>query len=464
MESSSKVILITIPSLSHISPILPIVKNLIDNFNYKFIIYSTQNYKQQIEKTGAEFRSFHSTSALPQQQQNDNETLKIKVNLKSNQRVSRTSLYISELIDIAENNTIYLAKEIDKEKPDLILYENTALHANLTIRLLTENYNLINENTDRLKLPVIYFSTTFLHEKYVYPNDNELKLSSSFNVDELINIAIDKEFLIQRAKILYSKFGIKYIDPFDEAFIAADSKLTNLVFILPELHPRVYLYHRNNKFIGTIINQDHLSNDLTNYNYIFQPLDINFDDINRKIVVYVYLSFKFNENIGIYLKIFNIFLQNSTKFTVLISFNHQCIDKFEKMLKDYQLTLNDNFLIVTNVPKLEILKRSNIFITNCDIYNVNESLYSGVPMLCIPITDNQLLIAHRISTELGLGIFIDFTCFNNEDFLNSINNLINDYSYKNNCLEYSKLFREYDAKYNATKIICDFIDVNKKII
>ena len=68
MASSSKVILITIPSLSHINPMLPIVKNLIENFNYKFIIYSTQNYKKQIENTGAEFRSFHSTSPLSQQQ------------------------------------------------------------------------------------------------------------------------------------------------------------------------------------------------------------------------------------------------------------------------------------------------------------------------------------------------------------------------------------------------------------
>ena len=476
----TKVILITIPSSSHINPLLPIVHNLIKNFRYKFIVYSTSCYKLQIEKVGAEFRQFQIAQQLAEAQQHEDNDEKIKIEtiIKPNQRISRLALFITNLIDIAENNILYLAKEIYKEKPDLILFENVALHASLTIRLLRENFLLIDKTLNDIlfarKLKVMYFSTTFLEENSVYPNEDELKISNSFNIDELVKIAIDRELVSTRAQAISVNFGISFIDPFHETF-NADSRIINLILILPELHPRVYVYHRNKKFIGSIVDDNFTKNDTISSNSNYSKLIVNSvlqefeqlksvsqqksSSLDKRHLIFIYLNCKLDENLDNYLKILDAFSSMSlNKLMIIISFNSQGSYAFDKLLKENNLKLNENIITVTNIERLEILKRSSAFITNGDISTINESLFCGVPILCLPVTSNQILNAHRISTELELGLTIDFTCFNKQEFIDTVNSLIHNSSYREKCKEFSKFYKKYQTSDIATKIINDFLN------
>src|SRR5215468_3454878 len=67
-----------------------------------------------------------------------------------------------------------------------------------------------------------------------------------------------------------------------------------------------------------------------------------------------------------------------------------------------------NVVVVSHAPQIEILKRSSLCITHAGLNTVLESLSSGVPMLALPITNDQPGVAARIANkEVGIVISPD---------------------------------------------------------
>jgi MGT family glycosyltransferase len=58
-----------------------------------------------------------------------------------------------------------------------------------------------------------------------------------------------------------------------------------------------------------------------------------------------------------------------------------------------------NVVVVSHAPQIEILKRSSLCITHAGLNTVLESLASGVPMLALPITNDQPGVAARIANK-----------------------------------------------------------------
>ena len=64
-----------------------------------------------------------------------------------------------------------------------------------------------------------------------------------------------------------------------------------------------------------------------------------------------------------------------------------------------------NVLTVAHAPQIELLKRSSLCITHAGLNTVLEALAFGVPLLAIPITNDQPGVAARIADkEVGLVI------------------------------------------------------------
>jgi zeaxanthin glucosyltransferase len=62
-----------------------------------------------------------------------------------------------------------------------------------------------------------------------------------------------------------------------------------------------------------------------------------------------------------------------------------------------------NVMVVSYVPQIEILKRSSLCITHAGLNTALESLSTGVPMIALPITNDQPGVAARIANKkLGL--------------------------------------------------------------
>ena len=68
------------------------------------------------------------------------------------------------------------------------------------------------------------------------------------------------------------------------------------------------------------------------------------------------------------------------------------------ILKD----LPDNFAIRPFVPQLDVLATADLFITHAGMNSVNEAIYYGVPMVAIPIGNDQPMVARRLE-DLHLG-------------------------------------------------------------
>jgi MGT family glycosyltransferase len=66
-----------------------------------------------------------------------------------------------------------------------------------------------------------------------------------------------------------------------------------------------------------------------------------------------------------------------------------------------------NCIVVNRAPQVELLKRSALCITHAGLNTVLESLTQGVPMVAIPVTNDQPGVAARIAyTKSGAYVSI----------------------------------------------------------
>lgn len=71
-----------------------------------------------------------------------------------------------------------------------------------------------------------------------------------------------------------------------------------------------------------------------------------------------------------------------------------------------QTKIPDNFTILPFAPQLDILPHANIFISHGGVNSVMESLWFGVPLVMVPQSSDQPVVAARVA-EMGLGITLD---------------------------------------------------------
>lgn len=66
----------------------------------------------------------------------------------------------------------------------------------------------------------------------------------------------------------------------------------------------------------------------------------------------------------------------------------------------------DNIHIYESVDQLSVLRKASVFLTHGGMNSVNEALYYGVPMVTVPMADDQPAVGAR-AEELGLGLNLD---------------------------------------------------------
>jgi len=90
-----------------------------------------------------------------------------------------------------------------------------------------------------------------------------------------------------------------------------------------------------------------------------------------------------------------------------------------------------NFIVRPQVPQLEVLQNSSLFVTHCGMNSVMESLYYGVPMVGLPQQGEQMMTARRIQ-ELGLGTSLEMNTLTVEQLRETVKAaMMNDYYRKN---------------------------------
>jgi len=111
-----------------------------------------------------------------------------------------------------------------------------------------------------------------------------------------------------------------------------------------------------------------------------------------------------------------------------------------------------NVLVVNQAPQIEILKRSSLCITHAGLNTVLESLSSGVPMLALPITNDQPGVAARIANK-KVGVVISPDQATPENFVTAIKQVLGDSTFWDNVRRVQKAIRSAEGLSVAADIL-----------
>ncbi|MCJ8014632.1 hypothetical protein MUG84_23380 [Paenibacillus sp. KQZ6P-2] len=112
----------------------------------------------------------------------------------------------------------------------------------------------------------------------------------------------------------------------------------------------------------------------------------------------------------------------------------------------------ENFIVRNYVPQLEVLQHTDLFITHGGMNSTSEALYYEVPLIVIPQTSDQPLVANRLE-ELHAGYRIDPHEVSVEKLQEAVQTVLSNPAYRENAKKVSKSFKEAGGVEKALKAI-----------
>jgi len=117
----------------------------------------------------------------------------------------------------------------------------------------------------------------------------------------------------------------------------------------------------------------------------------------------------------------------------------------------------DNVTLAPFVPQLDVLARADYFITHAGTGSAMEALYYGVPCVCIPQMDEQMLTARQM-VRLGVASTSMLRAEVTEDSLrDALTRLIEEPHYRENARRLSRQMRETGGCACAATGVIDFM-------
>ena len=111
-----------------------------------------------------------------------------------------------------------------------------------------------------------------------------------------------------------------------------------------------------------------------------------------------------------------------------------------------------NVMVVSYAPQIEVLERSTLCITHAGLNTVLESLSNGVPILALPITNDQPGVAARIANK-NVGVVVSADQASPEYFVAAIKRVLGDSTIRDNVRRMQKAIRSVDGLSIAAGIL-----------
>ena len=120
-------------------------------------------------------------------------------------------------------------------------------------------------------------------------------------------------------------------------------------------------------------------------------------------------------------------------------------------------------LIVEYAPQLELLQLASLTITHAGLNTTLESLSNGVPMVAIPIANDQPGVAARIAWT-GVGEFLPVSGLSVPKLRAAIKRVLTEDSYKQNAVRLQQAIQTAGGVSRAADIIEQAISTGKPVM
>jgi UDP:flavonoid glycosyltransferase YjiC (YdhE family) len=114
--------------------------------------------------------------------------------------------------------------------------------------------------------------------------------------------------------------------------------------------------------------------------------------------------------------------------------------------------LAGNCIAVAYAPQVELLRRATVCITHAGLNTALESLAAGVPMVAIPVTNDQPGVAARI-VYTGTGTVVPFRRLNRERLRRAVRRVLDEDGYRASARRLQTAIREANGLERAADII-----------
>jgi MGT family glycosyltransferase len=304
--------------------------------------------------------------------------------------------------------------EIVREKPDALLHDSLSLWGKIA-GLKTHTPTVALVPSMAINSRVILSQTPLLLDDYA----NALAHPVAFSG------------IVFKFFTTYVKRGLLPPSFFD---IFSNSEKLNIVFTSRQFQPLEHTFDEKHQFAGPII-------------YDRNEQQSKLTTKKNQPIIYVALGTVYNDNIHVYKSILAVLKKIGFESYVSIG-SYISIDE----LGD----LPSHIHIAPYFPQLEILAKASVFISHCGMNSVNESLYFGVPLLMLPIIQEQKMNAQRVE-ELGAGIYYKKQVIDDPQFAESIHSLLNDSKYAKAAQSVGKQLLESGGAKKAVERILEFV-------
>jgi MGT family glycosyltransferase len=274
-----------------------------------------------------------------------------------------------------------------------------------------------------LDMPAVNSCTSFVFQQNSFDSLQERQLRE-FAAG--VNERAQQEFQ-QLIKSVQAKYDVRIGSAYE---VYCNPAPLTVVYTSKRFQPGGESFDESYKFVGPSI-APRAQNE-----FDYSPLDTD-------NLIYISLGTVFNQVVDFYKLCFEAFAH--TKYSVILSVGRrtQAADLGE---------IPANFIVRNYVPQLEVLQHAKLFITHGGMNSASEGLYYGVPLIVIPQSADQPVVARRVD-EIGAGIRLEQEGLVAGELRKAAECVLNDASFRKACLDIGDSFRTAGGYHQAVEEI-----------
>jgi MGT family glycosyltransferase len=388
----ARVLLINAGAEGHINPTLGVVQELIGR--HEEVVYvATEQFRDRIERIGAKVITYDADRFL-------------KTFLAGGENPWARANGLLRTADVVIPGVL---DQIKGERFDYIIHDSMFGCGYLLAQILG--------------LPAINSCASFAIQKNSF-DSREYSRSHQFPAD--VNELAQQEFQ-QLASQMQEKYKVRICSTYE---VFCNPAPLTIVYTSKHFQPGGERFDESYKFVGPSV---------------VPPSKEEFDwsHIDTDNLIYISLGTVFNQFVNFYKLCFEAFA--NTKYTVILSVG--------KQTRIVELgDIPENFIVRNHIPQLEILRHTKLFITHGGMNSTCEGLYYSVPLIVLPQSADQPIIARRVA-EVGAGIQLNQKELTAGILIETVERVHNNSSFRKSCEEIGNSFRAAGGYHRAVEEI-----------